>query len=136
MNSISRVVAISMLLVAGAASGAQGKVTTIPVHFAKGSNGAALKGSFSGYDTVNYTIVARAGQVMTVKVTGSENANFNVFKPGDSPGEAMALGNGSFGADWSGKLPSSGKYTVQVFQMRASARNGERVPYTVTFQVL
>ncbi|NCT70139.1 MAG: g-type lysozyme inhibitor [Xanthomonadaceae bacterium] len=126
---------MTVVLAAGAASGAQGNATTVPVHFAKGSSSATLKGSFSGYDTVNYMISAKARQVMTVKMHGSESANFNVFKPGDSPGMSTALGSGSFGADWSGTLPANGKYTVQVFQMRASARNGERVPYTVTFEV-
>lgn len=135
MNAIRHAAVLSMLLlVAGPVMG-QEKVSTVPVSFAKGSSNATIKGNLGGYDSVNYTLSARAGQTMTVKIGGSSNANFNVFKPGDAPGNATALGSGSVGADWRGTLPVSGQYTVQVFQMRASARRGEQVPYTVTFGI-
>ncbi len=111
------------------------KVTTVPVSFAKGTNSAKVNGSFNGYDSVQYTLSARSGQHMTVRITGSRNANFNVFAPGDKPGQSAALGSGGVDADWSGALPTSGKYTVQVFQMRASARRGEAVPYAITFSI-
>ena len=106
----------------------------MPVHFAKGASSATLKGSFSGYDSVHYTVAARAGQTMTVATTGSANASFNVFAPGDVPGQAAALGsNGPKG--WTGTLPASGTYTVQVYQMRASARRGAKVDYAITIAV-
>lgn len=111
------------------------KVTTVPVHFAKGASNARLKGTFAGYDSIEYTLVAKAGQRMTVKISGSNNANFNVFAPGSKPGEAEALGRGSVGTDWSGTLPASGEYRVQVFQMRASARRGEKVPHTISIGI-
>jgi len=135
MNIISKLVASALLLSAVAPVMGQDKVSTVPVSFAKGSSSATMKGNFGGYDSVNYTLSARAGQTMTVKITGSSSANFNVFKPGDAPGNATAVGSGSVGTDWSGALPATGKYTVQVFQMRASARRGEQVPYTVTFRI-
>lgn len=135
MNIISKLVASALLLSAVAPVMGQDKVSTVPVSFAKGSSSATMKGNFGGYDSVNYTLSARAGQTMTVKITGSSSANFNVFKPGDAPGNATAVGSGSMGTDWSGALPATGKYTVQVFQMRASARRGEQVPYTVTFRI-
>jgi len=57
-----------------------------------------------------------------------------------------------FGTNWSGfsqfgavlparcsrmkaKLPASGKYTVLVFQTRATARKGSKVPHTLTVSV-
>lgn len=135
MNIISKLVASALLLSAIAPVMGQDKVSTVPVSFVKGSSSATMKGNFGGYDSVNYTLSARAGQTMTVKITGSSSANFNVFKPGDAPGNATAVGSGSVGTDWSGALPATGKYTVQVFQMRASARRGEQVPYTVTFRI-
>ncbi|WP_350649668.1 hypothetical protein [Pseudomonas sp. HY13-MNA-CIBAN-0226] len=110
-------------------------VTTVPVSFAKGANSAQVKGTFKGHDTVQYTLAANSGQRMTVQITGSSNANFNVFAPGDQPGQSSALANGGVGSDWTGALPASGKYTVQVFQMRASARRGEAVPYTISFSI-
>ncbi|MDR0181920.1 g-type lysozyme inhibitor [Lysobacter arvi] len=109
-------------------------VTTVPVRFDKGASSATLKGSFRGYDTVHYTLAARAGQTMTVSVAGSSNANFNVYAPGDAPGTSAALGSNA-DRKWTGRLPTSGTYTVQVYQMRASARRGEQVSYSITIAI-
>lgn len=111
------------------------KVSVVPVQFAKGASSAAVKGTFKGYDSINYTVVAKAGQTMTVSISGSSNANFNVFGPGDVPGQTEALGTGYVNAKWQGTLPASGKYTIQVFQMRASARRGETVPHTLSVSI-
>lgn len=110
-------------------------VTTVPVQFAKGTSSAQIKRTFTGYDTILYTVMAKQGQQMTVKIAGSSNANFNVFGPGATPGMSNALGSGYKGNDWSAKLPATGKYTVQVFQMRATARRGTKVPHTLTVSV-
>ncbi|UHQ20188.1 g-type lysozyme inhibitor [Lysobacter sp. KIS68-7] len=123
------------LALLAAATFAADKVPSVPVHFEKGSSSASMKGSLSGYDSVEYSLGAKAGQTMTVKITGSSNANFNVFAPGEKPGASTAIGTGSVGTDWSGTLPKSGDYTIQVFQMRASARRAEAVPFTIAFEV-
>jgi hypothetical protein len=132
-KTLNRLMLLS--LVASAVAVGATKVSTVPVQFTPGANSAKLHGSFSGYDSVNYVLSAKAGQQMTIKIEGSSNANFNVFAPGDQPGKSTALGSGYPGSDWSGTLPSSGKYTVQVYQMRASARRGEKVPHDVTFLI-
>lgn len=111
------------------------KASSVPVSFVKGANNAQLNGTIKGYDTVEYTLAAKSGQRMTVQITGNSNANFNVFAPGDQPGQSSALGGGGIGSDWTGALPASGKYKVQVFQMRASARRGEAVPYKISFRI-
>ena len=111
------------------------KVSVVPVQFAKGAHSAAVKGTFKGYDSINYTLVAKAGQTMTVNISGSSNANFNVFAPGAVPGQAEAMGTGYVGEKWQGSLPASGKYTIQVYQMRASARRGEAVPHTLSVSI-
>lgn len=110
-------------------------VTTIPVHFAKGASSAVIEGHFTGYDTVLYTLSAKAGQQITIGVTGSSNTNFNLFAPGDKPGESTALGSGYVGQDWSGTLPASGSYSVQVYQPRATARRGGKVDYSIHFKI-
>ena len=110
-------------------------VTTVPVQFAKGTSSAQMKGTFAGYDSMNYTVTAKQGQQMTVKIAGSNNANFNVFAPGATPGAAEALGSGYVGGDWSAILPAGGNYTVQVFQTRATARKGSKVPHTLTVSI-
>jgi hypothetical protein len=111
------------------------KVSVVPVQFAKGAHSADVKGTFKGYDSINYTLVAKAGQTMTVNISGSSNANFNVFAPGAVPGQAEAMGTGYVNEKWQGTLPASGKYTIQVYQMRASARRGEAVPHTLTVSI-
>lgn len=124
-----------VLILASSVCCAADKVTSIPVNFAKGATSALFNGKFKGYDTVQYTLSATRGQRMTVQMTGSSNANFNVFAPGDQSGQFSALGSGGAGTDWNGTLPTSGKYRVQVFQMRASARRGEVVPYSISFGI-
>ncbi|WP_213306276.1 hypothetical protein [Paraburkholderia sacchari] len=46
-----------------------------------------------------------------------------------------ATAAGATGTDWRGELPADGQYTVQVYQMRASARRGTKVPYTITVDI-
>lgn len=125
----------SLLALTPALATAADKVTTTPVHFTKGASSATLRGTLSGYDTVRYTVSARAGQTMTVTVGGSANANFNVFAPGVVPGEGEALGSNDEKRRWSGTLPASGTYVVQVYQMRAQARRGEKAPHTLTVAI-
>ncbi len=136
MKHVIAILALACLLVglAVSASGAD-QVTTVPVHFKHGASSATQKGHFTGYDSVHYTLDANAGQVMRVSVSGSNNASFNVYKPGDEPGAAEAIGSGGVGTPWEGKLPASGEYIVQVYQMRASARRGEKVDFTAQLAV-
>ncbi|HEY0334950.1 MAG TPA: g-type lysozyme inhibitor [Stenotrophomonas sp.] len=136
MKHVVAVLALACLLIglAMSASGAD-QVTTVPVHFDRGGSSASLKGHFAGYDSVHYTLDARAGQALTVKLDGNSHASFNVFKPGDDPGDAMALANGSVGQGWTGELPTSGEYVVQVYQMRASARRGDKVDFNIGLAV-
>ncbi len=136
MKHVFAVLALACLLVglAVSASGAD-QVTTVPVQFSRGLSDATLKGHFSGYDSVHYTVGGKAGQDLSVKVTGSPNANFNVFKPGDEPGTAAAIGSGSTGSAWKGELPADGEYIVQVYQMRASARREDTVDFAIQVAV-
>jgi hypothetical protein len=133
MNNSFRIAVFASLLAMTVQ--AADKVTVVPVQFAKGAQSATVKGTFKGYDSINYTLVAKAGQTMTVNISGSSNANFNVFAPGAVPGQAEAMGTGYVNEKWLGTLPASGKYTIQVYQMRASARRGEAVPHTLTVSI-
>ncbi len=135
MKHLAAFAIAAMLACAAAPSVAKDNVTTTPVHFSKGASSTTLPGTIKGYDSVNYTLSARAGQSMHVSITGSSNANFNVFAPGDVPGAATAIGSGAVGQDWHGALPTNGTYTVQVYQMRASARRGQNANYNVSFSI-
>lgn len=111
------------------------KVTQTPVQFAKGMSSYSTSHSLLGYDSVNYTLDAKAQQSMRVRLSGSSNVGFNIYALGDIPGVATALGSGSLGQDWNGILPASGTYTVQVYQVRAAARRGAQAAYAITFAI-
>jgi hypothetical protein len=105
------------------------------VRFAPGKTSATSSSRFKGYDSVEYTLAAEAGQRLTVTFKARGGAPyFNVL----APGNPEALFNGSVADNpdrFEGKLPVSGDYVVQVYQMRASARRGETVHYTITFAI-
>jgi hypothetical protein len=105
-----------------------------PIHFAKGASSATVKGTIKGEQTVDYTIRARAGQTMSVKLATRNGANyFNVLPPGSSD-VAIFVGS-SGGNEWSGALPADGEYKVRVYLMRSAARRNESASYTLTVGV-
>lgn len=135
MTPFRSILLTALLALAPTLAGAADKVTTTPVQFAKGTSSATLRGTVAGYDTVRYTVGARAGQTMTVTLAGSANANFNVYAPGVVAGQGEALGGTDETRRWTGTLPASGTYVVQVYQMRAQARRGEKAPHTLTVAI-
>lgn len=128
-------IALSMLLLINMTAQAADKITTVPMQFAKGSYSSKVKGNFSGYDTLHYTVSAKAGQTMKVSIDGSDRANFALYIPGAIPGQKEAIFHGYEGKPWQGVLTRSGKYTIQVYQMAAFARRNSKVPHTLTVTV-
>ena len=108
---------------------AQDKVVTHQVHFKKGTNGATMKASVKGYDTVQYKLGAKAGQKMHVSID-SKHANFNVYAPGKGLGD-QGLFMGEPGIPYNGVLPQSGIYTIAVYLMRNEARRGTKTDFTL-----
>ncbi len=107
------------------------------VEFAQGATSATLEGAVSGYDTVQYSVAAEAGQVMTAGLS-SDNPSvyFNVYRPGDVPGQSTAVHVGPrSGNVWTARLRASGDYTLQVFLIRAAARRGEAAEYKLEIAV-
>ena len=107
------------------------------VQFAAGQSGATMSGRIKGYESVHYLLGAMAGQRMTVEMTASSGAAyFNIFAPGDRPGESTALFIGTTGGSrFEGILPASGDYLVQVFLVRSAARRDETADYDLTFRI-
>ena len=106
------------------------------VNFTRGTSGATIKETITGYQTVNYKLDAKAGQSMVV-VLNTDNAGnyFNIFAPGKAPGdEAMFIGS-TQGVRYAGTLPADGEYTVQVFLMRSAARRNEKANYTLEIEI-
>ncbi|ATQ43757.1 hypothetical protein [Caulobacter mirabilis] len=106
------------------------------IRFRPGATSGAVSGTVVGDDSVTYVVGAQTGQTLNVIKTGSSNAYFNVFAPGDKPGrdEALFIGSTS-GDDFEARLDESGDYTIQVYQMRASARRGVKAPFTLTVEI-
>jgi hypothetical protein len=103
------------------------------VAFDKGASSATLKGSIKGDQDHSYFVDARAGQKMTVTLTSTKgSAEMNVWAPGKDT--ALSLG-AEDPYNVTVVLPTTGRYKVQVYQMRASARRGETANYTLTIGV-
>jgi hypothetical protein len=101
------------------------------VQFAAGKSSATVKGSLSGYKTIDYRLGAKAGQTMTVSLKTTNAANyFNLIAPGETD-VALFIGSSS-GNHFRGSLPADGDYTVRVYLMRSAARRNEKANYTLT----
>ena len=103
------------------------------VSFAKGTSSQTLKGSIKGDQDHSYLVDARAGQTMTVTLTSTKGgAEMNVYAPGKDT--AISLG-ATDPYNVTVVLPASGRYKVQVYQMRAFARRGETASYSLAIGV-
>ena len=107
---------------------AQDKVTTHQVHFDKGTTGTTVKGHVKGYDTVNYKLGAKSGQSMRVSLE-SKKAFINIFEPGKGVGDGAMFIGSIKGVNYTGVLPESGTYTIQVYLMRNEARRDTKTNY-------
>lgn len=128
MRKLATLLLIALL---SASAFAADKVTTVPVKFAHGATGTTVSGTVQGYDTVDYTLGAKAGQTISLKLSGSTNAYFNLFAPGAQ--ESLSLE--SDGQSFTGKLPATGTYRIQVYQPRAQARRNQVAKYTLRVDI-
>jgi hypothetical protein len=84
-----------------------------------------------GYQYVDHSLRAFAGQRLVVALKGSHAGNtFNVLAPGAISG-AMAIGERE-GNRYEGVLPDDGVYTVRVYLPRAAGRRNESSRYTLS----
>lgn len=137
---IVRTVALAIALLACTNSAlAADAVKQVPVRFAKGAVAATVQGAIKGDDGVEYLVVARAGQTLRVAMSGSSNANLNVYPPTapSDGGEALTLDTvyGKTGATYSVRLPADGQYRLQVYQPRAAARRGTVSKFALKVEV-
>jgi len=109
------------------------QVRRIDVRFAAGAQSASYRDTVRGYDTVEFRLAAQAGQTMSVRFRSQNaGANFNVSAPGRDTALFMGMVQGQ---DFSGVLPATGTYVVQVFLVRAAARRGEQAPFSIDFRI-
>ncbi|ESQ14383.1 MAG: DNA breaking-rejoining protein [Thiohalocapsa sp. PB-PSB1] len=103
-------------------------IRTERVRFHKGASSATVEGRIRGYESVDYLLGAREGQLMNVSMATDNRSNyFNVIAPGKT-NEAMFIGSIS-GNQFEGTLPASGDYKIRVYLMRNAARRDEAAKY-------
>ena len=111
------------------------------VQFAKGKYAATYQGKLplnSGdYDA--YVLRARGGQILSFRLTTAEpNAYVMVFETQqkvDADKDLISAGDDEFPRVWSGKLPVTSEYSVQVYGARMGGRPSKRSPYTIEIAV-
>ena len=107
------------------------------MEFIEGVTSARMTGRLTGYETMTYTLDARAGQSARI-VFRPDNGNceFLVYRPGQTPGQNEAFFNGSnMGNEFTGILPSTGMYSVWVGLGRDAARGLQSCAYTIGFSI-
>jgi hypothetical protein len=92
-------------------------------------DGATVKGSIKGDDSVHYIVNLDAGEKLTVSMTTSNRSSYFNVLPLDSD-NALFVGS-SEGLSFSGAVPDEGDYVVQVYLMRNAARRNETANYTL-----
>jgi hypothetical protein len=97
------------------------------IQFARGRSMAILKGAVLRGERARYLLRARAGQSIMVRVTSVEgNAVFSLYPPGRSrplPGTE----ENADATHWTGTLPRSGDYRLQIGATRGNATYDLRV---------
>ena len=90
------------------------------VRFARGRTTATLKNSVVRGTRDRYTVGARAGQKMTVSITSVErNAVFTIYAPSNDT--LKGTDENREARSWSGNLPESGDYVIEVGGTRGNA---------------
>jgi type II secretory pathway pseudopilin PulG len=91
------------------------------IRFAKGRNSTVISNAVLREDIDQYIVGAKAGQRMKVEITSLEhNASFQISKPGNGG----MLPGASFDDDvtkWTGELPDTGDYIIEVAPTRGNA---------------
>jgi hypothetical protein len=129
LNGMTRLLLATLLFCAFAAGSVFADGVTKKVRFAKGTSSTTIKGAVIRGDRDRYTVGAKAGQTMTVKITSLEkNAVFQICFTGEQeclPG----AGEGDDAMKWSGQLPVDSDYVIVVGGTRGNAS------YTLTISI-
>jgi type II secretory pathway pseudopilin PulG len=91
------------------------------IRFAKGRNSTVINNAVLREDVDQYIVGAKAGQKMKVQITSVEsNASFEISKPRQG-GFLPGAGFEDDARTWSGELPETGDYTIEVAPTRGNA---------------
>jgi heat shock protein HslJ len=117
-----------------AADGADKDRVVKPVKFDKGRRSTVIRDRIVGRQTIDYQLLAGAGQRMTVRLKGRNGANYFNLLPPDSPDAAMTIGE-QVDNHYDGVLPDDGLYTIRVFLMRSAGRRNEAGDFTLSIGI-
>lgn len=111
-----------------AAKAVREEIKKVRVQFDSGANSKTLESSITGYETVDYQLNVKQGQLMNISMATQHGATyFNIMEPGEEY-EAIFIGSTS-GKQFEGVAGESGDYTIRVYMMRSAARRGETADY-------
>ena len=122
----SAIVSVFVLIIAVATVAQHGTSIVTRIKFARGRTTAVEKGSVHRGMSHDYLLKAGAGQTMSVHLAASGGVCFDLYTPGLSD----QLANCS--KDWSGDLPKSGDYRINVLPDTTTERN---ISYTLEVTV-
>jgi hypothetical protein len=99
------------------------------VRFAPGTSSTTIKGAVIRGERDRYYLGAKAGQMMSVKITSTErNAVFQIYFHGEEE-SLPGAGDDDDATNWSGQLPIDNEYVIVVGGTRGNAT------YTLTISI-
>ena len=104
----STVIAAALLSAAAGGPASAQRATAERVRFQPGRTTAILRGSVSGKVSREYLLSARAGQRMSVHLSGQSGAVFDITSPDRTGLSELQI------RDWEGELPQTGTYRIRV----------------------
>ena len=113
-----RVLLAAALLLTATVMAEAGRDRTRRIRFESGRTTKVIKDAVVRGDRDRYLLRARAGQTLIVHITSVENnAVFDIYRPGGR----RTLENAQESTDWTGALPRSGDYIIEVGGTRGNA---------------
>jgi len=111
------------------------------VVFAKGKSSATYRGNlprnYADYDA--YVFRAKRGQTLSFKLTTSDpRAYVTVYETKQELGpdqDMITAGDEEYPRVWSGALPVTSEFSVQVYGVRASGQTSKRAPYSIEITI-
>lgn len=125
--------AVALVFCVAAAVPVPAQADTTTVRFRAGGDSASYQGRIRGDETARFFLDARGGQVMQVSLRADNpQAYFNVTPPG---GRAALFVGSSEGNRFSGRLPVTARYVIEVYLMRAAARRNEVSGFSIDIAI-
>jgi hypothetical protein len=129
--------AVASLLLFPAMLGAQVEKRVV---FAKGRSSATYRGklprNYADYDA--YFFRAKRGQTLTVKLTTADPGAYLAIyetKQQLGPDEDMISAGEEYPHDWSGKLPVTSEYSVQIYGVSDSDKHSTGAAYSIEITI-